>query len=117
VTRSKTETVKQRTTLTIVVVGGPEAMLHAAHRVAPSIASARVVGANVEEVATVVAAHRPFAILVSADVIALDPSEFEALSRDVGATLVPVETHGLTPIQICDAITAKLMDALNARLS
>lgn len=114
--RSHTETVRQRTTLTIVVTGGPDALLHAAHRVAPNVASARVVGADLDEAATTVATVRPFAVLVSVDVFALDPAEFDALARDVGAVLIQVETDGLTPIQICDAITPPLLDALQSRM-
>jgi hypothetical protein len=54
------------------------------------LVAARIEVADVRGAATVVAAQRPFAVVLEDDVFAFDPAEFEALGRDVGAELVIV---------------------------
>lgn len=101
--------------MVVVVIGGPDALLHAARRAAPSVTGARVLAATVEEAATVVAESRPFAILISDELYQLDPPEFDALARDVSAVVVPLETLGLAPVKISEAMTAPLVAALKTR--
>lgn len=54
------------------------------------VVAARIEVADVRGAATVVAAKRPFAVVLEEDVFAFDPGEFEALGRDVSAELVIV---------------------------
>jgi hypothetical protein len=75
----------------VVVVGGPSELVEVTRQAAGVAAGARVETAELTNAATVVATQRPFAIVMSADVYSFDSAEFDALARDVGATLVKVE--------------------------
>ena len=76
---------------TVVVVGGPDELVAAVTSAAGLAAGARVVSADLASAATLVATHRPFAIVMSDDIYAFDSDEFEALARDVGALLLRVD--------------------------
>ena len=95
----------------IVVIGGPERLVHATRRVAALHTDAGVSTASVGDAATKAAEHRPLALVVSTDVYALDPPEFQALARDVGAVVIAVDTDGLAPQKIADALTPLIIDA------
>jgi hypothetical protein len=77
----------------VVVVGGPKALVDATRQAAAVAANARVETTELSEVASVVASLRPFALVMSEDVYAFDAAEFEALARDVKATLVRVDVR------------------------
>lgn len=104
-------TLTQTLELMVVVIGGPDTLVHAVRRVAATHIGAGVAVATVTDAATVVAENRPFAILVSAELHALDPPEFGALARDVRARLMSVDTHERSPKQIADTITPLLLAA------
>lgn len=76
----------------VVVVGGPAELVEATRRAAGIVAAARVETAELNTAATQVATHRPFAVVMSEDVFAFDASEFQALARDVKASLILVDT-------------------------
>jgi len=92
----------------VVVVGGPRELIDATRQAAGIAAAARVETAELATAATVVATHRPFAIVMSEDVYAFDSAEFDALARDVNATLLKI------PLDDSDA--AKLERALMPKL-
>jgi hypothetical protein len=79
---------------TVVVVGGPRELIEATRQAAGVAAAARVETAELANAATVVASARPFAIVMSEDVYAFDAAEFDALARDVNATLLKVAIGG-----------------------
>jgi hypothetical protein len=95
--------------VSIVVVDGPATLIEAVRRAAGAVSrSARVVRADIASAATDVARERPFAILISDQLYAFDADEFEALARDVRATLLPLPTAGV-PMQV---LYARLMPLL-----
>lgn len=78
----------------VVVVGGPRELIDATRQAAGVAAAARVETAELGTAATVVATHRPFAIVISEDVYGFDAAEFDALARDVNATLLKIKVDG-----------------------
>jgi hypothetical protein len=78
----------------VVVVGGPAELVEATRQAAGVAAAARVEIAELGSAATVVATHRPFAIVISEDMYAFDAAEFDALARDVNAALLKVDASG-----------------------
>lgn len=76
---------------TVVVVGGPRELIEATRQAAGIAAAARVETAELANAATIVATCRPFAIVMSEDVYAFDAAEFDALARDVNATLLKID--------------------------
>lgn len=82
---------------TVVVVGGPRELIEATRQAAGIAAAARIETAELSNAATVVATCRPFAIVMSEDVYAFDAAEFDALARDVNATLLKIDTQGTDP--------------------
>lgn len=115
VSKSAAPTGIQRNELMVVVIGGPDALVHAARRTVPLHSGAGVASALVVEAASAVAEHRPFAIVVSAELYMLDPREFRALARDVGARLVCLDTDGRSSEEIANAMTPLVMAAAEAR--
>jgi hypothetical protein len=81
----------------VVVVGGPRELVEATRQAAGIAAAARIETAELSNAATVVATFRPFAIVMSEDVYAFDAAEFDALARDVNATLLKIDTQGTDP--------------------
>ena len=79
----------------VVVVGGPRELIEATRQAAGIAAAAKIETAELATAATVVATVRPFAIVMSEDVYAFDAAEFDALARDVNATLVKIDTQGM----------------------
>jgi hypothetical protein len=80
----------------VVVVGGPADLVAAVRQAAGVAAAARVETADLSNAATVAATHRPFAIVMSEDMYSFDAAEFDALARDVNATLIRIETDSAT---------------------
>ena len=93
---------------TVVVVGGPKELIDATRQAAGVAAAARVETAELANAATVVASVRPFAIVMSEDVYAFDSVEFDALARDVNATLLKVSTASLDPAKLERTLMPKL---------
>lgn len=97
------------------MVGGPQDLIGATRQAAGMVAAARVELAELGNAATVVATHRPFAIVMSEDVYAFDGAEFEALARDVSATLIRVSTEGGSYQKYERTLMPKLGQALRKR--
>jgi hypothetical protein len=92
----------------VVVVGGPRVLVDATRQAAGIAAAARVETAELATAATVVATHRPFAIVMSEDVYAFDSAEFDALARDVGATLLKITLDGADAAKLERTLMPKL---------
>jgi hypothetical protein len=93
---------------TVVVVGGPKALVDATRQAAGIAAAAKVETAELANAATIVASVRPFAIVMSEDVYAFDAAEFDALARDVNATLLKVAMTDLDPAKLERTLTPRL---------
>ncbi|MDD9932298.1 MAG: hypothetical protein OXT09_01765 [Myxococcales bacterium] len=92
----------------VVVVGGPNALVAAVRQAAGIAAGARVETAELNTAATVVATHRPFAIVMSEDMYAFDSAEFDALARDVSAALLKIDTQDASQTKLERTLMPKL---------
>jgi hypothetical protein len=92
----------------VVVVGGPAELIEATRQAAGIAAAAKIETAELANAATVVAAARPFAIVMSDDVYAFDSAEFDALARDVNAALLKVDLRGTDPHKLERMLMPKL---------
>lgn len=99
----------------VVLVGGPQGLITAARQAAGLVAGARLELAEISNAATVAATHRPFAIVMSEDVYAFDSAEFEALARDVSATLIRLDTSNATKAKLERILMPKLGQAHRKR--
>lgn len=99
----------------VVVVGGPADLVAAVRQAAGVAAAARVETAELSNAATVVATERPFAVVMSEDMYSFDAAEFEALARDVGASLIRVDTANATRTKLERILMPKLGQALRRR--
>jgi len=97
-----------RATSVVVVIGGPTELVAATRRAAGVAAAARVETAELATAATVIATHRPFAVVVSEDMFAFDAAEFNALARDVNAMLIRIDTAGATREKLERALMPRL---------
>jgi hypothetical protein len=96
----------------VVVVGGPSELVDATRNAAGIAAAAKLERAELNNAATVIAGQRPFAIVMSEDIYAFDAGEFDALARDVRATLIRIDTSKSTRQQLERALMPKLAQAL-----
>jgi hypothetical protein len=96
----------------VLVVGGPPLLVDTVRRVAgvesPAI---EVAACELIDIASVAAQRRPFAIVVSQDVYAFDPSEMTALARDVQAELVVLKVNRVTEAFLEQALRPSLRHA------
>jgi hypothetical protein len=86
-------TIPARRLPVLVVIAPDKGLLDACHETLRYVSAARVEVADVRGAATLVASKRPFAVVLEEDVFSFDPSEFEALGRDVGAEIVLVPAN------------------------
>jgi hypothetical protein len=111
--------VAQRNTLeanpatTVLMVGGPQALIECTQRAARSVPTAQVVTCELRDAPTRVAELWPFAIVMSDDLYAFDAAEFDALARDVRARLITV---GSTPPDVAD-LGKKILEAFRRRMA
>ena len=63
----------------------------------------------------IAATHRPFAIVMSEDFYRFDAAEFDALARDVGATLIRVDMANATQAKLERTLMPKLGQAHRKR--
>jgi len=108
---SRRPTLEHTFTLAIVVVGGPEALISATRQIVSIIGNVMVVTADVKAAATQVARLRPTAIVMSEEVYAFDAAEFDALARDVQATLISLPTDGVPSRLLQQRLTPLISDA------
>jgi hypothetical protein len=90
----------------------PELVARCAEAIAPLGLALQACGFL--EAATMAAERRPLAIVVVEDVYAFDPDEFDALARDVRASLVRVE-EGITVPKLELILEAAVDDAAQRR--
>jgi len=99
----------------VVIVGGPAALIAATRQASGLVAAARVETAEMATAATVAATHRPFAIVMSEEVYGFDPAEFDALARDVNATLIRIDMANMTQTKLERTLMPKLGQAHRKR--
>lgn len=92
----------------MVVVGGPRELIDATRLSAGVAAAAKIETAEIGNAATVIATSRPFAIVMSEDVYAFDPVEFDSLARDVRATLFKIAVGGIEVSKLERTLLPKL---------
>ena len=109
--RSRRPTLEHTPTIAVVVVGGPDALIEAVQRVTTTTTNARVVQSDLASAATKVARTRPFAIVVSDEIYALDSAEFDALARDVQAELIALPTDGVPTKLLHERLLPLILDA------
>ncbi|MET0386350.1 MAG: hypothetical protein ABW321_10350 [Polyangiales bacterium] len=108
---SRRPTLEHTAVLAVVVVGGPETLVEATRRATSVVTHATVVTADIATAATQVARARPFAVVVSDEIYAFDAAEFDALARDVQATLIALPTEGVPLRLLQQRLTPLVMDA------
>jgi hypothetical protein len=109
--KSRRPTLEHAQVLAVVVIGGPAPLIDAVRRVAAFAVQAKVVTTEIASAATHVAAVRPFAIVVSAEIYSFDAAEFDALARDVQAQLISLPTEGLSRQVLEQRLTPLVLDA------
>jgi hypothetical protein len=97
--------------VSVVVIGGPDPLVEAVRRVTALVTNAAVVTAEIATAATMVARARPFAIVVSDEIYSFDSSEFDALARDVQATLIALPADGVPMRLLQQRLTPLVLDA------
>jgi len=96
----------------LVGVGDPHETL--CRECAEHAAGARLELCSMAEVTTRAAELRPLAIIVPSDILAFDPTEFQALARTVNATLIPLRTD-LPAEEIGDGLIGSIFEAASRR--
>lgn len=109
--RSQVPTVEQRPAYTVLVIGGPAALVDATELALDTVAPAAVVECDVVSAATAAAEHRPVAMVMGESLHIFDADEFAALARDVGSTLLVVRTDDRDIIGMSRELTGPLFSA------
>jgi hypothetical protein len=109
VSRPPFATIPERRVPVLVVIAPGDLLLDACYETMHYVVVGRVIKADLKSATTVVAAHRPFAIVFEEDVFAFDPREFKDLGRDVGAEIVTVPAEASH-----DALVSRLLPELKA---
>jgi hypothetical protein len=115
--------VNQRNTLetnpatTVLVVGGPQALIESARRAARAVPTAEVVSCELRDAPTRVAELWPFVIVMSDDLYTFDAAEFDALARDVRARLITVTIGAAEDAPIERDLGAKMLEAYRWRMA
>lgn len=92
--KSALVTQKARVVTIVVVVGGPNELIEATRNAAAASVGALTIACDIGEAATQVAQNRPFAIVMNDDLYNFDTAEFNALAKDVNATIIPFPIEG-----------------------
>jgi hypothetical protein len=101
---------------TVLVVGGPAALVTSTRQACRTVPMADVVGCELRDAATRAAELWPFAIVMSEDLYAFDAAEFDALARDVSARLITLRIKSPTEILGLDDLGAKILEAFRRRM-
>ena len=102
---------EHRPVISVVVIGGPENLVEAVRRVTTLVTAARIVATDVAGAATQVATARPFAVVISEEIYGFDSSEFDALARDVGASVIALSTDGVPARTLQERLSPLILDA------
>ncbi len=109
--KSRRPTLEHRPAISLLVVGGPDALIEAATHVTTTCTNARVATTDLASAATKVARSRPFAIVLSDEVYAFDAAEFDALARDVKAALIAIPTESVPVKLLHERLMPLVMEA------
>ena len=109
-------TTKQGHRPVVLVIGGTSRL---ADRCAQAVSGglAGIVECDLASASTQAALWRPFAFVVLEELHAFDPTEFEALARDVGARLIVVPNDDTHVDGLASDLRAAAADAKHAMLS
>lgn len=88
--RSKQPTSVSTMTNMALVVGGSEELAKTCKQAISQASAGKVITCDVGHTATVAADARPYAVVVPEDLYGFDPSEFDALGRDLHTDIVVV---------------------------
>jgi hypothetical protein len=102
---------------TVLVVGGPPALIEITRTAARSVPTADVVSCELRDAPTRVAELWPFAIVMSEDLYSFDAAEFDALARDVRARLITMEVQSPTSIPQATELGDKILEAFRRRMA
>ena len=102
---------------TVLVVGGPQALIECARNASHAIPGAEVVNCELRDAPTRVAELWPFAIVMSDDLYSFDSAEFDALARDVRARLITVKVESPTSIPKAAELADKILEAFRRRMA
>ena len=102
------DTLETSPATTVLVVGGPTQLVDCATRAAAVVPMAAVVSCELRDAPTKVAELWPFVIIMSDDLYAFDSAEFDALARDVNATLLKIDMNGMDAAKLERALMPKL---------
>ncbi|HEX7478399.1 MAG TPA: hypothetical protein VF331_11375 [Polyangiales bacterium] len=112
--KSRRPTLEHSPLISLVVIGGPDALIEAAKHVTETATNARVVATDLPSAATKVARARPFAIVLSEEIYAFDSAEFDALARDVRAELIALPTDGVPVKTLQQRLLPLVVEAFRA---
>jgi hypothetical protein len=100
----------------VVVVGGPPSLVEATREATRVVAAdAYLELAELGEAINVVVRCRPFAIVMNEDIYTFDSVEFDALARDVNATLIRVDATDVDAAKLERELMPKLGQAHRRR--
>jgi hypothetical protein len=102
---------------TVLVVGGPQALIECTQHAARSVPMAQVVTCELRDAPTRVAELWPFAIVMSDDLYSFDSTEFDALARDVRARLITVTVESATSIPRAKELGPLILEAFRRRMA
>jgi len=109
------DTLETNPLTTVLVVGGPDALIDSARRASRLVPAAEVESCELRDAATKAAQLWPFAILISEDLYAFDAAEFDALARDVNSHVIPVRLTAAGRLAKENDLQAKLLAAYRKR--
>ena len=102
---------------TVLVVGGPQALIESARRAAKSVPTAEVIHCELRDAPTRVAELWPFVIVMSDDLYTFDAAEFDALARDVRSRLITVAAGSVAEVPAERELSEKILEAYRWRMS
>jgi hypothetical protein len=97
--------------ISVVVIGGPDALIEATRRSSATVTAARLICTDVQGAATRVASSRPFALVISDELYGFDSGEFDALARDVQASIIAIRTDGVPVRALEERLNPRLLEA------
>lgn len=98
-----------------MVIGGSAALLNSVKAALRTMPGSQVVACKLKLAGTAMAKYRPFAVVLDSDLYAFDPTEFEALARDVAAQLVVIDADEADEAELTTLLTLRLRQALESR--
>lgn len=110
--RGELSTLPTITAPAVLLIGGAEALAQTCTAALASI-GVLLVRCTIAQAATWAAERRPLVIVLPPEVYEFDPDEFDALARDVGASLLRVEDS--VPVPVLEMLLGAAVDVALAR--